>query len=873
MAKALIAGLLMASALLAACSSEKKSSREDNYFVRFVPIARDWPLSGEAQVHLEYSIPATVQSVEFGVEGHDLVGFDGPVPRFELDTRAYQDGEQTLVVHVRDHEGNDYTDRLRVQIDNPEQRFLGFKANRITHSRGDLVELDLQYSHPGLDVTASFAQMDSAFTADRVTLIEGTGGHYALKYSLSLENSLNDGTYPVTLKATSAAAQPEISTVWLRYRRAPAMPLLVADAVFSDLSEFNVRIVPTGPPHIESVTLPERIISGQPATLHLTWSQQPDRAAAYVAVRAKGHSGTYLSPVQGTEASLSVQLPSMPPEAARDPLFVEVLVLDALGETLGAVTQSTTPVPVPTGSVHVALAWDTPVDLDLEVITPSSNALNYVNRSVDGGTLDLDSNAMCTIDGANTESASWLYGYERSGTYYVHVSLYDLCGQESVNYRVFVTACGETQVHEGIFSRTDQDAGTTILEVASFEVDCAYHVGGRVTFETTSRGLPPTAPAIEVPVQVIGADGNAIASTKTRRDGTYFIPLGRTSPGEYTVRVSASWDVPGGENWGLKALRLDGTEPHLWSSARVDADVEMGHVQDFHISKEEGSGAFNILDILRQGREWMLAQDVIPVEPLLARWERHTPNWKNNSLCCAPTMTNCNSEWAVYINGAEDSIDEFDESVIAHEFMHYVIGTASRRGGGGGRHLFGERAAPSLAWNEGIATALGQDLLKLSIVRNIRVRGGTTVASLLDLEITDSEVTTDPAAKLVSKGTDSPSGNAMTGNLSEVLPAMLVWDLLDPATPPDADADSYDAIALGSGATFQTLFRYFPSSDWQDRGSDDVDLVDFLDGWTCYDAKTQALAGELPRNAELEAILEARNFAYDFGGPAQCPDD
>jgi hypothetical protein len=95
----------------------------------------------------------------------------------------------------------------------------------------------------------------------------------------------------------------------------------------------------------------------------------------------------------------------------------------------------------------LALAWDTDVDLDLVVRTPSDKLVGPSHPSTVAhepvtsadlaaphvGVLDRDSNAGCQIDGIGREALVWQTPPE-PGTYLVYADLADACGQPSVRF-------------------------------------------------------------------------------------------------------------------------------------------------------------------------------------------------------------------------------------------------------------------------------------------------------------------------------------------------------------------------------------------------------------------------------------------------------
>jgi hypothetical protein len=89
----------------------------------------------------------------------------------------------------------------------------------------------------------------------------------------------------------------------------------------------------------------------------------------------------------------------------------------------------------------LSLAWDTPVDLDLQLVTPSGVVVSpeHPTTSVDGGTgpdvgeLDMDSAANCAPSAVNREDIVW-QGAPDPGQYLAYANLFSACGQESVRF-------------------------------------------------------------------------------------------------------------------------------------------------------------------------------------------------------------------------------------------------------------------------------------------------------------------------------------------------------------------------------------------------------------------------------------------------------
>ncbi|MEQ1505654.1 MAG: hypothetical protein ABMB14_25700 [Myxococcota bacterium] len=126
----------------------------------------------------------------------------------------------------------------------------------------------------------------------------------------------------------------------------------------------------------------------------------------------------------------------------------------------------------------LALSWDTLVDLDLTVVTPSGKVVNgkaptTADPEVDPtdpsvGALTRDANGGCVIDGTNLESLVFP-GEPAPGDYQVYADLYSACGEPYVNFAL------------DLYQRVDRDDGT-------FDVDHRFLVGGELLAYRADRG-------------------------------------------------------------------------------------------------------------------------------------------------------------------------------------------------------------------------------------------------------------------------------------------------------------------------------------------------------------------------------------------------
>jgi hypothetical protein len=138
----------------------------------------------------------------------------------------------------------------------------------------------------------------------------------------------------------------------------------------------------------------------------------------------------------------------------------------------------------------VSLAWDSGVDLDLRLETPSGNTIgakavteqpvSSVAVAVARGYLERDSNAGCALDYTNRESVVWQQKPE-PGLYRVYASLFDACGRAATRFVVSLNSqralpdgqwtVEQSEIAVGEVLSSDARAGQgTGLFVTEFEV-------------------------------------------------------------------------------------------------------------------------------------------------------------------------------------------------------------------------------------------------------------------------------------------------------------------------------------------------------------------------------------------------------------------
>lgn len=111
--------------------------------------------------------------------------------------------------------------------------------------------------------------------------------------------------------------------------------------------------------------------------------------------------------------------------------------------------------------LQVSLNWDAPVDLDLHLETPDGEDIYYGNTTGEnGGMLDLDSNAGCSLDRVDNENITWGEDTPPSGQYIVRVDLWSACEEtDPITYVVTVNLRGAVSTFTGTFQPSEADGG------------------------------------------------------------------------------------------------------------------------------------------------------------------------------------------------------------------------------------------------------------------------------------------------------------------------------------------------------------------------------------------------------------------------------
>ena len=254
----------------------------------------------------------------------------------------------------------------------------------------------------------------------------------------------------------------------------PTSPLLsdvvasVALAGGAGSATFHSGAAPTGGsgPAVTAGVQSAAVVGGS-AQVHLESANAFQRVVVATVSGTRGWWEVTL-PSAATSADLVV---TVAPDVTLDTLETQFAVGAAGSTSVGAYDEAPIGVinNVGTGEVQVSISWDSPTDVDLHVVTPNDEEIYYGQRtSPEGGELDLDSNAACTLDEKRNENITWANGTAPRGTYTVRVDYWDACAfTGTTHYVVTVRRKGQTSLTftgtlTGGGDQGDLGSGTTV---------------------------------------------------------------------------------------------------------------------------------------------------------------------------------------------------------------------------------------------------------------------------------------------------------------------------------------------------------------------------------------------------------------------------
>jgi len=660
---------------------------------------------------------------------------------------------------------------------------------------------------------------------------------------LSVSGNAADAGY-CRVKATVDGALQEASFTVLA-AEPPVPPVDVPNGMFI-FGPKPPASAAAGRPTVQSIDGPASFINGSSSTY--TVSYQGERSVTHAIIEIGGWEGYFLTPVVSKPGSVDISLAFDPdiydklPQARSTPVLqIFVSLIDAatvLGDAFNLVLNG---VEVQTGDVKVSLSWDTASDVDLHVVTPDGWEIYYGNTTdSNGGQLDLDSNASCTIDNINNENIFWPAGQSPQGEYEVSAEMYADCETGGASGTVTITSCGSDNpiVHEFSLGATGD------LEAWTFNSACSFQVSGSVKYEDFSvakDGLSAAGAMVPVrfiKVQVLrDSDKKVLGEGSTNVSGEYKIDFQNDGEPGYFVQVVASQD---NDRIKQKVTDLAG-KLYAWKTDEVFDEKEepVNEGVDFELKKADKAGALNIWETGAKCSTYARVYSGSPPPLVTFLWtEGQKPLGKEYSFA---TRSN-----KIYILSMASDPDEYDDFVIGHEHGHFTAFNYSRDNNPAGTHGIDGYYAPTLAWSEAWASFFGVTAVGGSTYIDTNAGG---IGYMFDLENLPADV---------PLGTKD---DKMEENCSEGRVAGVLYDLFD---------DTNEAKDTLSGlGVWRVVTGYLKKNGakFKDRGVVGADFVDFLDGWFCMGLGEK---GEDDSTGVRGIVKGLHGFNYDYAELASC---
>jgi hypothetical protein len=206
------------------------------------------------------------------------------------------------------------------------------------------------------------------------------------------------------------------------------------------------------------------------------------------------------------------------------------------------------------------------------------------------------------------------------------------------------------------------------------------------------------------------------------------------------------------------------------------------------------SGAFNILEQIQRSNDFVQAADPLfaPI-PFTIFWsERNQKKFGNLKDGLVGTTHFSLTDSTAYVLGDRNTdSDEFDDSVLIHEYAHMLATKFSRDDSIGGWHQLGDNLDPRVAWSEGWANFFSAAVRNDSIYRDSKGPGGVNV---MRFDVDENY----PAASAIGYG-------------SETTVQALLWDFYDDKSEP-GDSAQFDFAQIWAAFTDlkNNRFVYLP---------------------------------------------------------------
>ena len=680
----------------------------------------------DGYIILELAIPSGLslqENIIVSLDGVEKYSFKFFPTDLRIPTEGLEDGNHTVsIIAVSTGNSMGYGE-IVVLVQDPQIAVVGFDYPRETYP-GATITITIEISGNASHFVANFTALFGVTTLSTSSVQSGAflTGTTVVPSGLSVEERI----YPIPLVVYSNDGRTlMVPRIEIFFQAGQTNPFSIEEGIV-DMQSFPTAAATD---NTLNVTLPTNfdvsITTGQSVTIPI---EIGNSNVSEVLVGFEGFGQHFIIPIssleeQSTNSSQRRSTRQVNPETQTLSLVIElpagsidsgeqITMLMRLrsfnggyGPILSVPLVSSTS---QQGTLHVRLSWYLDVDMDLHVIDPNGEEIYYGHKTSSGqeGSLDLDSNAGCNFDYIEIENI--YYPLAISGQYTVRVDLWDACGvTERIHFKIEADGCGVSPIPVlGFFNASEADAGGagSGREVLVFEAVCdSYIVDGTISYRTLMSRANPLGSI----VRVVDDQGTVYGSSQVVRDVT------DSNQGIYSVSYEPN-DVNTpvyveflSSNYKIEVTDHD-DDVHVYrDSNSIIPSTEPSATRDVTILLSESSGAFHIMVTLTRMLPIYLSYGGSTMDyPRKANWElgRYARNANGPVSYFSP------STGIISIGGHPMDPDEFDDSVLLHEFGHLTMFRTGARITGGGPHN-GSPIPPNFAFSEGYATYLGQRVI------------------------------------------------------------------------------------------------------------------------------------------------------------------
>jgi hypothetical protein len=321
------------------------------------------------------------------------------------------------------------------------------------------------------------------------------------------------------------------------------------------------------------------------------------------------------------------------------------------------------------------------------------------------------------------------------------------------------------------------------------------------------------------------SDGAVLASGATASDGEYSLEFTHTGTAGVYLRVKA--------RTADGAVEVQDPDGNLYSMTSLVIDDSFSDGFEVDLAAEVGTagGVFNILEVLREGADFVSGLTGGPPPRVTAVWQAGN---------CDGTYFDPAAAAIHLLGGCENDTDEYDDTVILHEYGHFVSDHFSKDDSPGGPHSLTDTAQDiRLAWSEGwgsfFAGAVRGDPVYVDTL-------GDGVQLVYEMEGITSPLASDLAALAVY-------------TTNELAVAAVLWDVYDISLDEAfTRADGMDTVSAGMAPVWDVIANYLTCTACSITN---VSMEDFWDGWF-------ANGHGLP--TEMETLAADRGIVFTADG-------